>query len=168
MVTLQDIGRTCPAKAWAQHRFAVDLPLVNGQHIVVRFDIPMHDEEDFKFSPDIVAERFGPLIGESALDDDVLSAIADTLNMKMNLTYKTVALHLKLVAEVLVAIKDERYLLAFLMLRSLASQLMAYVGELWVYEWPEWVSLVEQFIQEKADPLTLKIVEKLLKDNPMQ
>jgi hypothetical protein len=161
MVSHLDIAQKCPAEAWAQHRFSTEIDLVNGKKIVVRFDIPRKPEETFIFDGDKVAQQFGEMMGSSAQDKDVCDAIADLLNARMKLTIKSVALHLKLVGECLLALKDERYLLSYLMLRTLATQLVAYAGDLWVYEWPEWLGLVERFILDNADDMTRQIIQNL-------
>lgn len=163
MVTLKDVIDKCPSLAWAQHRFSTEVKMPSGRVLTAFFDIPnpnnLFDRRDW--TPANVAEQFSSYLGESAKDPSVCESLAHLLNERKAIVYRDVAMHLKLSAQVLNALGAGMYLLAWLMLRALADQLLIYQGQLWVYEWPEWVTLVETLINEQADPLTRQVIANM-------
>lgn len=165
MVSLDDITRKCPALAWAQNRFSTEVKMPNGRTLVAFFDVPTpHNQFDRgEWTTAKVAEKFSSLLGESAKDQGVCESLAHLLNERQKIVWRDVAMHLQLSSACLKALNAQMYLLAWLMLRSLADQLLAYQGQLWVYEWPEWVMLVEQYVHENSDPLTRQIIANMRK-----
>lgn len=160
---MKDVIDKCPSLAWAQHRFPTEVKMPNGRTLTAFFDIPNPNNQFTRddYTAAKVAERFSSLLGESANDPSVCSALADLLNDRKAIISRDVAMHLKLSAQVMKALSAQMYLLAWLMLRSLADQLMHYQGHLWLYEWPEWITLVETLINEQADPLTRQIIANM-------
>lgn len=163
MVSLLDVASKCPAIAWAKHRFMTEVLMPNGRKLTTFFDIPTPDNPFARqeWTTAKVAEQFSSLLGDSANDPSVCDSLAYLLNTRMDQTYRDVAMHLKLSSACLKALEANMHLLAWLMLRSLADQLLIYQGQLWLYEWPEWVTLVEQYIKEHSDPLTLQIIQNM-------
>jgi hypothetical protein len=166
---LIEIARTCPAVNWKKHTFSVGLMLANKRHIVARFELPVDDQEPFTFTQHTVEERFGDeiLADRQVLlspedYEEICEAIADVLNKKMEIVQRDVSEHLLLTAGVLQALMEEKWLAAYVLLTHLGDRLMTYVGELWVYEWPEWVTSVELFLGEHLSEEDKQVLRKLL------
>lgn len=160
MVSEKEIQDACPALVWAQHRFQTEIQTGAGKLLVVRFDIPTVDKP-WHFTAHSVAEQFADALGDSAMDPEVCLALADLLNQRVKLVASDVSLHLRLTYSILDALSKSNLLLAHILLQALADSLLPYAGQLWLYEWPEWVTLVEKYIAERADKQTLKIIEKM-------
>lgn len=137
----------------------------SGRILTAFFDVPtpVNQSARQEWTAAKVAEQFSSLLGESAKDPSVCESLAHLLNERMRIVWRDVAMHLQLSSACLKALHTQSYLLAWLMLRSLADQLLIYQGQLWVYEWPEWVMLVEQFVHENSDPLTRQVIANMRK-----
>ena len=81
---------TNPAPLWLRQRFAVNLPLVSGQHIVVRFDLDSTGVTGYRFNEQNVEREFGQLIlgdRKNINIEEYLSlcaTVADVLNDKVD------------------------------------------------------------------------------------
>ena len=167
-----EIARACPASNWAKHRFSTDLRLANDQHIVVRFDLPQRvdDISATLFTPDKVESEYGDIIlkGREKMDpemyEEVCAAIADLLNTRIAMIQKDVSTHLTLCAAVLQALLDEKWVLAYVLISQLSNELLVYQGELWLYEWPEWVTSVEIYLTAVMSDQDKQMLRKIIKD----
>lgn len=163
MVTLQELKASCPAVAWTKHRFCSEVELGHGGHIIIRYDVPQPSQQRPAFDPQMVATKFKDILGLSADDKDTCAALSDLLNLRMEMTYKAVAIHIQLAMSVLDALTNCQMIKAWLFMRELVNQLIPYRGELNVYQWPQWIFLVEAFIFSQSDEATTKIIENLYK-----
>lgn len=166
---IADIARSCPAVNWKKHRFGVGLTLANKQHISARFDLPVDGQEVFRFTPTLVEAKFGDaiLVGrEGRLSPEgyteICEAISDVLNRKMDIVIKDVREQLIIVAGILQALLDEKWLAAYILITHLGDRLVTYAGELWLYEWPEWVTKVETFLGMKLSDEDKETLRRLL------
>jgi len=81
---------TNPAQIWLAERFAVNLPLVSGRLIVVRFDLNSSGEDGYRFNEQNVERQFGQMILGDRKDihlEDYLStcdSIAHVLNERID------------------------------------------------------------------------------------
>lgn len=110
---------------------------------------------------DKLIECYRDILDDMTDRHEAIVALADLLNARMAIQAKAVALQIKLVGQCLKSIALGQWVVAHLMLRSLEVHLSPHQGELWAYEWPEWIALVDLFIAEHADVNSLKIIQML-------
>lgn len=164
MITLQEISRLCPAKNWARHEFYETVKLPHSEQILMhKFSLPRGQQEirEFLITGDKVALLYGDMLGHSANNQSICDALAYLLNQRMKRTQTDILYHLNMTVRVLSALKSARYVSSYILLRGLSHSLIPYAGQIWLYEWSEWIKSVEGFILDKADKSSLNIIKNL-------
>ena len=149
---LQHLRDTNPGpNVWLRDKFQTSLCLVNGHHIVIRFDLASCGTEGYIFDVDKVALLYGHVIldaderervktlQEQQLDyEHVCGAIADTLNEKMQIVANGALGHIRTSFDILDALSLPDYRTAGQLIRQLAIDLDEYnpqakkVWSLWI------------------------------------
>ena len=123
---------------WLRDKFQTSLRLVNGHHIVVRFDLASCGTEGYMFDAGKVALLYGDLIlgdNQDLLEDSLAisiryehtcGAIADTLNEKMQLVANGVLGHIRTSFDILDALSLPDYRTAGQLVNQLAIALDDY------------------------------------------
>ena len=161
MVTADDLARACPAKVWAEHKFTEHIELVNGKQVVIRFEMPLNGSKPYRFTEEVVQEHVGPILDDPMLPPDILSAITSLFNQRIDLTITDVRNHLLLTGKIMELLAVGDLLAAYMVLRILTEQLIPYAGDIWLYEWPEFIGMLEKYIMERVDETTLKIIQNM-------
>jgi hypothetical protein len=85
---------TNPAQIWLAERFAVNLPLVNGNHILVRFDLNSSGANGYRFNEQNVERSFGQLIlgDRTDIDIEMYLSTCDSIAWRLNSEIDEVAI----------------------------------------------------------------------------
>jgi len=157
---LKHLRDSNPSKVWIQELFQTSLDLINGEHIIVRFDAVSTDS----FTADMAAS----LIQGHILDDDmqkhieknpalsadcyeVWDAIADSLNAKMRMILGEVMEHAEISFKILDALSAKDYDSAYNHTLDLGVKLVDYEPRASTI-WDDWVGKVLHVIKTGNEP----------------
>ena len=89
-----NLRETNPAQTWLAERFTVNLPLVSGNHIVVRFDLNSTGATGYRFNEQNVERSFGQLILGDRKDIPIEEylAVCDAIAWRLNADIDEVAI----------------------------------------------------------------------------
>jgi hypothetical protein len=152
------LRETNPAKIWLREKFQTSLSLVNEQHIVIRFDLASCGSLGFIFDTDKVMKFYGDVVlADKGIPmsyeehTSICSAIADTLNDKMQLVANDVLGHIRMSFDVLDALSGNDDVIAYQTLGQLATDLMTYNPQA-TKLWSPWCNKVCDMIEARNEP----------------
>lgn len=153
---IQYLTNTNPAGKWLQGKFQTSLRLVNGQLIVLRFDVASCGTQGFKWTADKVIAKFDPttLVDKETDYGEYLSmasTIADVLNQKMQLVANDVLEQVRMSLDVLGALSLGDRLSAYVLAVRLTNRLLIYSPES-DRIWSAWIENVIDYAKPEIPP----------------
>ena len=143
---IQTLRETNPAKVWLREKFEVSLRLVQGQLIVVRFDLASNE---FKWDTDKVIAHIGPTF--LAETTSIASTIAHVLNEKMEMEAMEILQQIKMSFLILDALSIRDYKTTCLLIDRLVNRLKPYDPR--AYDvWRPWIGDVVDIVNAAMPP----------------
>lgn len=161
MITPEEIANTSPVSAWAQHRFIAKVLLPNNKEVRHAFDLPVDPGSELMLlTAEDIAADYGHLIlegseegplGETIIPEDftdICKLTSRAINKQMQGVLAEVVAQLKLSTALFLLLYDKDWVGSSLCLDALEKSLNKFSDQTWLYEWPQWIKKVRQYIFE--------------------
>lgn len=155
---LKELKKLNPALLWVRQTFCVDLELVNGHHIYVRFDLPSCGTNGHAFDVSFILTHYSDVIlddrGDMGIDKvkEIARAIADALNLKKEVKATEVYRQANLSMDVQWALSMGDKYKALSHLDELLNSLISYRSDLARELWDGWLDLALKMCKISSSP----------------